>query len=64
MIWIPMFEMILLYLLHAFKDLALLPGLCLHHMHRVDLIKETKRGMVELKKLHEYRLQVPVSPLP
>jgi hypothetical protein len=59
-----MFEMILLYLLHTFKDPALPPGLCLHHMHRMDLIKGTKKGIVELKKLHEYRLQVPVSPLP
>ena len=54
-IWIPMSEMILLYLLQIFEDLALHPGQYHHHMNIMELIE---KGTANLGKLHEYHHQV------
>jgi hypothetical protein len=56
MIWIPMSEMILLYLLQIFEDLALHLAQYHHHMNRMELIE---KGTANLRKLHEYHHQVP-----
>ena len=60
MIWIPMSEMILLYLLQISEGLALHLGQYLHHMNRMDLIE---KGTAKLGKLQDYHHQVPALPL-
>ena len=58
MTWIPMYGMILLYLLHASKGLALHLDLRLHHMNKMDLTKTMGEKIVVLGKLHGYHHQV------
>jgi hypothetical protein len=60
MIWFPMSEMILLYLLQISEGLALHLGQYLHHMNRMDLIE---KGTAKLGKLQDYHHQVPALPL-